>query len=55
MVEVIEKVVMMEIAYRVEMFLCVFFRMVRDIWSSDGVGSDTGNSSRPCGRHGQRW
>lgn len=32
MVEVIEKVVMMEIAYRVEMFLCVFFRMVIEIF-----------------------
>lgn len=32
MVEVIEKVIMMEIAYRVEMFLCAFFRMVIEIF-----------------------
>lgn len=31
MVEVIEEVVMMETANRVEMFLCVFFRMVMEI------------------------
>lgn len=31
MVEVIEEVVMTETAYRVEMFLCVCFRVVMEI------------------------